>query len=147
MARAITVTENAKGDIVHASPITKLIGASKIVQIADEGAEGLVIVKENNTEPSQRKTAEDRATLAAALDAAETAGIKSIELTVNRAEGELAEQAVQRTLTVNVEDFREAFADPADGNDSIVILEQGGSIPAILYVDEDLATITAAINA
>jgi hypothetical protein len=148
MSRAITITENSVGSVVHGTPITKLIGVRKIVQVADEGAEGLLITKNNNTENAQRKTVEDAATMTADMNAATAADVEAIALTVNRTEGELAEQASQRSLSINVHDFVEAFADPENPADSVVVVEiEKKSYLETYYVDEDLATIEAAINA
>jgi hypothetical protein len=148
MARAITVTENAIGSIVHSSPITKLVGVSKIVETFDEAGEGVVITKNFRTENAQRKTVELSATLLADINAAVAAEVNAVAVTVKNVDGNYEPLAVPYTKNIAVDSIVEAYADPSDPADTVLIVEdESKSIPLTYVIDEDFATLEAAVNA
>ncbi len=141
MANLITVTEEQNGSVTYPTAKTKLLGVAKIQNVVPQSAgTKSLILTDAVTEPTQRVCTE---TVAAVLALQNTAATKTaIALTVKKIEGEVEGFLTAEVRNFTLADVVEVFADPADANDSVVVMAHPNKSSWTNYiVDETVAAI------
>jgi len=150
MSKLISITEEKIGSTTHTTPITKLLGVKKIVDVLDAniGSKALIRTKNNRTESENRVVTETTAAVLVLQNAAAAADKEAIALTLKKIDGEIAGHETTGVRNFTLKDMIEVQADPADANDSLVTMEHPHSSSLTTYVvDETVAAILADANA
>lgn len=150
MAKLIEITEEKSGSTVHPTPIAKLLGTHKIIQVLDAsgGAKSEIIMENRQTEPLHKILTENVAAVLALQNAPAAADKVSIPLTLIKIEGDVAGHETIGIRNFSLKNIQEVQADPLDATNSIVTVEERRSSVLVHYfVDETVAAILALANA
>lgn len=141
MAKLFQVTEESVDTLVHDTPVTKLYGASKVVDAIEIGGKAYITLegKTPNATQTERVVSEDLATVVAGINALE-GDDRVLSLSV------VADTAYSKLF--NIQDIVEVYEDPNNVAQSVIVSKEYRKSRGVeLIVDETVANILAAANA
>ncbi len=147
MARAVEVTEVSRNGNTPLTPLTKYIGVKSIINIVEDGT-GSIVVTEGKAHNVERVVEEDPATLQAAIDGAETAGVNQVNYDVLNIVGYQEDNFETRPQTFLIDRINEFREDPTDNTRTRILYNEEHRQEMVVYVvDETVANVLADVNA